>query len=78
MSHPARRPLPSPSEASRSAVLSTLKYLRQRATVYLSEAAATTDAAHRRRLIMLAARCQEMMAEREAKDLSFLVRNFAN
>jgi hypothetical protein len=56
----------------------TLKYLRHRASAYLSEAAATTDVAHRRRLIMLAARCQEMMAERETRGLSFLIRDFAN
>jgi len=59
-------------------LVSTLRYLRHRATAYLSEAAATPDAAQRRQLIMLAARCQEMMAEREAKGLLFRIRDFAS
>jgi hypothetical protein len=38
------------------------EYLRRRAAVFLRDAAATRDPERRKHLIMLAARCQEMMA----------------
>ena len=41
------------------------EYLRHRAAVYLRDAGRARDVERRNRLIMLAARCQEMMAEIE-------------
>jgi hypothetical protein len=40
-------------------------YLRRRAATYLAEARETHDEAERTRLIMMAAHCQELIAEHE-------------
>jgi hypothetical protein len=44
------------------------QYLHHRAAVYLRDAAATRDPERRKQLIILAARCQEMIADLEQRE----------